>query len=368
LKALFVSPSAVAAVGWARVTVSGSGFDPSRCGSYAVQVGTAATAVVECGTSYLRVLVRGPGGASAPAAVRVQLLSANGTVVTQHVPANLYVTIGGAAAPGMVSIDSAAFLQSGSSSVVMATASANWTALQPAAVYLLPAFLNSTATNTSSGVPAAAAAYAARVACLGGFALAGPAGQQQQQVTCSTGGAVPPGTYHVAMELAAVNAVTGSAAAVPWLLLSNATVQFDMVVTSVSPASGSTGGGTLLTITGSGFPTTNATIGAFVRVPRSATLPDGLLRCDVVSVSATQVTCRTRPYTAQAPDGDDPLGRNWQQMVTTAAAVAVVACGPPSTGSSSSSSLGTSAMCAAASGRVVEARCGAANASSCMFR
>jgi hypothetical protein len=365
LKALSVSPSAVAAVGWTRVTLAGLGFDPLRCGSYAVLVGSATAAVLECGATYMQVLLPGLGGASV-AAVRVQLLSANGTVVTQHVPANLYVTVGTAAAPSILSIDSAVSLPSGSSIDVAATLSANWTALQPAAMYLLPAFLNATTLNTSSRLPASAAAYTARVACLLSrpAVVGGAVGQQHQQVVCSTGGAVPLGSYHIAMELTATTPTSGTMAA-PWLLLSNATVRFDMVVTSVSPAFGSAGGGTLLSVTGSGFPTTNTTVAVFIRVPRSATFPDGLLPCDVVSVSATLLTCRTRPHAAAAGDFDDPLGRNLQATPTTAAAVMVLACGL--LGGGGGSSLG-GGMCTAAASRAVEARCGAANAAACTFR
>lgn len=57
-------------------------------------------------------------------------------------------------------------------------------------------------------------------------------------------------------------------------------------LTSVSPLRGGTGGGTLLTIVGTGFPTgpnlIRVTIGGSI--------------CIIASVSETQITCHTEPY------------------------------------------------------------------------
>ncbi len=61
-------------------------------------------------------------------------------------------------------------------------------------------------------------------------------------------------------------------------------------MTSVSPLRGGTGGGTLLTITGSSFPADSAKI--TVTIAGSA--------CDITSSSSTQIQCRTNTYAASS--------------------------------------------------------------------
>lgn len=66
-----------------------------------------------------------------------------------------------------------------------------------------------------------------------------------------------------------------------------------LTITNVSPPLGSIGGGTLLTVVGRGFDASNpASNVVVVPVPVSTSYPNGVVLCDVVSVTYTRVQCR----------------------------------------------------------------------------
>jgi hypothetical protein len=75
------------------------------------------------------------------------------------------------------------------------------------------------------------------------------------------------------------------------------------VVSSVSPAVGSVAGGTLLTIRGSGFPSTPRPGGASPGRALAVAVGGGSA-CDVVSSSFNEVRCVTRPAAAAAADAN----------------------------------------------------------------
>ena len=392
LRVTSVSPAAVAASGWTRVTVYGSGFGPAQCGSMRVLVGSVECPVAECGGVYVHAFFPG-GPTQAAAPVRVQVLasgnsssnsSATATVVTEHAPGNVTVDVADSAStPWVASIDSPQAMSSGGGGNLTITLSAGMlTAANTSAIYLIPMFPNATgvagaASNSSSNAttaPLAGSALATRLAC-SGLAPTGIA----RQLTCTTGGAVPLGTYRIAAEAPGTTSAPAPPPLLlpPLLLLSSSTVQLDMAVTSVSPASGSVGGGTLLSISGSGFPTSaNASTGVVIsvslRVPRSTAFPDGILPCDVVSAAPTLVTCLTRPHiaAAAAAPGNIFPGPALPQA-TPSAALQLVACAPvpPSAGGGNASS---STLCgslgSSATARAVEARCAAADPALCSYQ
>ena len=378
LRVAAASPTTLATGGWTQVTLTGTGIDPSLCSSYRVLIGGGSTpvqcAVTACTHTSLQALFPG-GDATAAAPLRVQLLApavggSPAALITEHAPGNITFSIA-ATGPRIASIDSPAFMLSSSAGDIAITLAGGLMPAQVSAVSLVPAFAGSGGSGAGSNNSAAAAALAARIGC-GNVASVGP-----QQLTCSVGSAVPIGSYYLAVEAPASQAAPGVAASPPFMALSSATVQFDFAVMSVSPTQGSVGGGTLLTITGSGFPAPGAvggssgtaspttSVGVYIRVPASGTFPDGLLACDVVTTTATQITCRTRPHLAAPSTIDDPMGSNIRPMATAAAPVQLLVCGPAA-GNGTGAPLQRGPC--AGSTRWVAARCGAGDTTLCNFQ
>ena len=114
-----------------------------------------------------------------------------------------------------------------------------------------------------------------------------------------------PGSYRVRIV------VSGSRT-----IQSSSDLQVSMTVTGVTPASGSLAGGSVLTIAGSGF---SANSEVLLSVPVSTTHASGLIACDVLTTTTSEITCRTRGYcSANASPADpsasrcsykEPLGR-----------------------------------------------------------
>jgi len=76
--------------------------------------------------------------------------------------------------------------------------------------------------------------------------------------------------------------------------LFNYSVALTPKLASVSPLRGGTGGGTVLTITGQNFPTDSTQV----------TVTIAGTRCDISSITTTQITCATNSYlysSIQAP-------------------------------------------------------------------
>ena len=195
-----------------------------------------------------------------------------------------------------------------------------------------------------------AAALSARVACASFSVASG------QVVSCVTVPTVN-GRYHVMAE--------GPS---PVAVLSASVVTIDMVISSVSdagsaavPVAGSVGGGTVLTIAGSGFPSSAADAVVFVRVQPSTTFLNGLVLCDILTASATQIMCRTRAHLAADTDANDPMARLTRPTASLPAAVQVVAC---------PASMNTTILkeCCWGMDSAAKARCGAANDNACKFR
>ena len=217
------------------------------------------------------------------------------------------------------------------------------------------------------GMTPLAAALAAAVPCAAVTWQQQPSSSSSASasVAVCTTGPMPPGSYQAMVVLngsstasggssAAASATAGGSSSTSssaynaqgLTLLSSGSVSVDLSVTSVSPAAGSVGGGTLLTLTGFGFVAAGAinstdAIRIFVTVPVSGTFPTGLLPCDVVSATATQLMCRTRPHLAATADLDDPLAAKRLPKVTPAAAVVVMLCRAVSNNASANGGSGT---------------------------
>ena len=362
------APTTVAAAGWTRLTVMGSGFDPTCCGCYVVLVGSVQCEPADCSATYVQALF--PGGVVAAAApIRVLLLlpgssngTSNSTVVLDRIQASVTVSVA-TSAPQILSINSPTWLPSSSGGAVVVTLSASVAPAQVAAMYLVPQWLANGTANSTSAQPAAAAALASRVPC-SNLTASGA-----QQLSCTTGSAVPIGAYNVAVE------VPGSPVS-PNLLLGNSTLQFDFTVAAVSPSDATVGGGTLLSISGSGFPTSssNGSLAVYIRVPPSITSPDGVLPCDVVNITSTQISCRTRPYLAVVTIATAVTNiTSLVAMPTPSAAVQLLACGPAAaavntTPAAAAAAGGAAGFRCAGFSRSVEARCVASNASLCSFQ
>ena len=101
-----------------------------------------------------------------------------------------------------------------------------------------------------------------------------------------------PGSYRVRIV------VSGSRT-----IQSSSDLQVSMTVTGVTPASGSLAGGSVLTIAGSGF---SANSEVLLSVPVSTTHASGLIACDVLTTTTSEITCRTRGYCSANASPADP--------------------------------------------------------------
>ena len=100
-------------------------------------------------------------------------------------------------------------------------------------------------------------------------------------------------------------------------------------ITSVVPSAGTLAGGSVLTITGFGFPTTsvsNAVTVVTIGVPVSTTFPNGVILCDVARSDSSQVTCVTRAHCAADANADDPTGADCNFRESLAGSVTVSVC------------------------------------------
>ncbi|CAG9461071.1 unnamed protein product [Pedinophyceae sp. YPF-701] len=106
-------------------------------------------------------------------------------------------------------------------------------------------------------------------------------------------------------------------------------------VSSVVPASGSTGGGQKIKVSGWGFATrdnSNGTLEAvtMVTVPVSTTFPSGKIEClvDHAKTNDVELYCDTQAHCAKNADRNDPMAIvNCQHLATNPAPIDVVSCG-----------------------------------------
>lgn len=304
--------------------LAGKGWRSQDCQAHQVNVAGVSCGVVSCGTDYLSVywpgmnaaardaLLAGSSGGTGPVPVNVRV-----EVVLGGVLLDAYTLAGGlmlattpdAAALALVAPSSMG-AAGGSLTFSLDTARTAWAAgITSAALgmWLLPG----TFSGTSSTSGAVARALDAMRPCRGALLIDAASGTG----TCDTG-PLPAGQYTLALALP-----TGS-----WLLAASA-LDVALSVTSVYPGQGSIGGGTILTITGAGFnaqePSANVVL---IPVPVSTTFLNGLVLCDVLNATQTQLTCRTRPHLATDASTGDPMARKVVPSFSAPGAPQVVLC------------------------------------------
>ena len=108
-----------------------------------------------------------------------------------------------------------------------------------------------------------------------------------------TAAKVEPGAQSVNVNIAGKgNAVVSSGQNRRRRALNPNTISIEMAVSAVHPSSGGTAGGTTLTITGSGFGTSNTDLNVHV----------GEVECEVESVIPNEIKCKTGPHAAGTVD------------------------------------------------------------------
>ncbi|KAG2432951.1 hypothetical protein HXX76_008679 [Chlamydomonas incerta] len=331
-----VSPAVVSATGGATVlNVTGRGFDDVACARNGVSVGAAACGVLTCAYDLLQagclVLCTSPvvaGGAPAsptPVPVGVRVFNAAGTLI--DFSDNTTTTLADAAGPS-IAVTTPLAMGSSGGVIQLATAGlaapfANGTDIGPfPLVWLVPG--NVAAVNATTLTALAALAKA-----LGNEDLRFPCANATYDnstgvITCTVP-YVPSGTYSVVLQPAPYN---GGLNVTTWVLSQQA-IAFTMTIGGVQPQAGSVGGGVVLVINGTGFaPGARMRENAvFVTVPVSTTFLNGIVPCDVINATTTEIRCRTRAHIAADADATDPFALNVQPRATSANSVVVVACG-----------------------------------------
>lgn len=308
LKTLYVADvQPVRAAGLASGTVLrfvGKGFDAEKCADNVLAIGGVTTRVLACTTTSLTVLYPGAASASPTATVLAQVFE-DGAEIDSDSPGNFTIAASDAA-PAITAISSPAAMP-GAGGRVAVTLSGSATPADVRAMSLVPKLAASANFTTD------AAAYAGRIPC----PSVAPAGSGAPSDVACVSGAVPIGDYQVLVELTS-----------GLQLLSASAINFDLVIASVSPSAGSIGGGTTVTITGSGFSTVAAENIVFLTVPVSTTFLNGIIQCDVVSATVNQLQCVTRAHLATNADADDAMARNVMPVATQQRGVQVVICDP----------------------------------------
>ncbi|KAG2496270.1 hypothetical protein HYH03_005503 [Edaphochlamys debaryana] len=303
LETLFVtgvvpSPAVVSASGQSVLKFTGKGFDPVNCSSNVILIDNVPCVSIACTTRSLTVLYPGNGGTERLGASVVARVYEKGKMIDEDAPASptVDVSLTGSA------ITAVAPDQLPGSGGNITLSLANTAAGTVTAVYLLPRLTdlaNYTAVN---------AAFKARVPC------ENVTGSGAAAVTCAAG-PLPNGQYQVLAELSS-----------GLQLLCSDTVLYDLLIESVSPGSGSIGGGTTVVIRGSGFSPIAADNLVYIRVPISSVFLNGIVMCNTVSANATTIVCRTRPHLAAEADVDDPFAKKVMPVPTLARSVRVVIC------------------------------------------
>ena len=174
----------------------------------------------------------------------------------------------------------------------------NAEAADVSAMYLVPALPS--AYSTDNGFPSLATLLAKSNPCLG---IA--AGAEAGSVQC-TPSRLQVGNYSILIML--LNNVTIIASG-------DLSLTVRLAISSVTPHFGSIGGNTTLTITGYGFSVIPGENVVLISVPRSTTHPNGYFPCDVVSSTASEVKCLTRPHLTT--NTDDPYSAKGIKPVPT---------------------------------------------------
>ncbi|GIL53447.1 hypothetical protein Vafri_9024 [Volvox africanus] len=294
------SPTVVSSTGFSVLNFTGKGFDYVNCANNRFEIDGVPCGIVACGTHFLTVVYPGDGGADVPTANVTARVYEKSQQIDFDTPSNVSVLISGSA-PTISTISPAHMPGCGGVVTLELTGT---TASEVTTVFMVP-YISSLLNYTE-----ASEAYNARVPCTD--VAAGATGT----ITCSS----PPlrnGRYHTLVVLSS-----------GLQLLSIDTIRFEFFITSVSPNLGSIGGGTLVTITGSGFSQNVKGNAVFMTVPVSSTFLNGIIECETQSVTTTTLTCRTLPSMATNADVDDPRASKVMPVATQPRPISVVLCDP----------------------------------------
>eukprot|EP00798_Chlamydomonas_sp_ICE-L_P008885 gene8886-3764_t len=315
-----ISATTMAASASGFVTITGRGFDTELWDNNAVTIDSVACTVafVNAEGSELVALYPGNGGSAVPEAEVVVTIGAGLDSDTATDTISISPT-----APYIASL-APAYLSSGGGTISVEVYGVDSSTLT--AVWLLPdwavarrrlqvqedstllahgQYEGGTGAVQSRRLQNAASAFGDSYSSLIPCHITGTASHTTEVDThtleCVTG-PLPNNDYFLAVEM--------TEGAGPQLL-SGSTMAARLSVTSVSPAVGSIGGGTLVTVTGDGFnsvdPSGNIVL---MEVIVSTTHLNGLVLCDVESATRTQLQCRTRAHLAADASSSDPGAKN----------------------------------------------------------
>ncbi|KAL6747058.1 hypothetical protein V8C86DRAFT_3034101 [Haematococcus lacustris] len=290
------------------VNITGKGF-ASNCSSNRVAINQVWTGAVACSPTQLRVLLPSyPSPAGPNVTVRVDILDASGTA-RDSVSWQEYLALHLTWPPGLrlIVLRCGLMVSGAGAEVTLGLGGvANSSAVVGAA--LLPALpLDFTSNNQFSNISAA-------------FSSQRPITNIRNPSDMVFNGST--GSLLNAAYTPMLTLVDGTV-----LVAAGANLVASLAVTGISPASGSIGGGTLVTIQGTGFapdPDENVVL---ITVPVSTTFLNGLALCDVQAVNRTSVICRTRAHLAADASASDPTALAVRPQATNPAPVQVVICG-----------------------------------------
>jgi hypothetical protein len=298
-----VQPADIPAGALTVVNITGGGFDFNICSRQSVTIAGQPSSVLGCGPGYVTVLYAAPSNAASSVPVAMTLQDANGTVYTASL-ANSAVTIS-AAAPSMSDVVQPQETSTAGTNVTF-QASGSLQLADIKAVTLLPAFTNLTAAvgNASDLSSTAAQALASAVPCRGIYAGGSPG-----EFICSTG-VLPAGSFFLMITTTDGNNITTQT------VYTDTKLTFDLAISSVQPALGSVGGGTLVTISGTGFSSVAGSNVVLLHVPVSSTFINGMVLCDVEAATNAEIKCRTRAHLATDASADDPDAKQVKALST----------------------------------------------------
>ncbi|GFR45051.1 hypothetical protein Agub_g6422 [Astrephomene gubernaculifera] len=315
-------PLLLSAQGMTQISINGEGFGSTEaeCSNLRLLIGDVACWTVSCTpTSLTAIFPGGPVGVNLP--VKLQVLE-SGTVVVDYTAATVVAAVDDLAPAVLLHTASVGAL---GGDIMLTLLPEGMTADLIASISLVPAVNTSPAaaiTGTGSSIAnistlavAMAKAYPCSFSPADDFAEAAAGAVT---TISSTAGPLPRGGYYVRVVL--TEALSGLT------LLSSKTLTVDLAVTDINPKVGSVGGGTSLKISGRGFSPRAVDNLVFLSVPVSTTFRTGRMPCDVLSATATEIECRTRPYFLAEVDMEDPHARKLTPTVATDLAVDVVAC------------------------------------------
>ncbi|GIM05166.1 hypothetical protein Vretimale_9611 [Volvox reticuliferus] len=327
------SPAVVSSTGFSVLNFTGKGFDYVNCTNNKLIIGGVPCGIINCQPSLLMVIYPGNGGTAIAAASVTAEVYEKGNLIDSDTPSSIKVAVS-SSAPTISAISPARMPGAGGTITV---ALAGTTASMVGAIYMVP-YISSLANYTEVSV-----AFNTRVMCT--------------NITAATSGTIActspslrNGRYHTLVILSS-----------GLQLLSTDTILFEFFITSVSPHLGSIGGGTLITITGSGFSPVVSENAVFITVPVSTTFLNGVVQCKTVSATATTLMCRTQTNMAADASADDPLAKQVMPVDTTPPRlISVVIC------DSSYNSSFLQEYCWSLP-ETARARCDAAGSESCNF-